>query len=185
FFFECAVVTDPDGETTTMRLHTSAIVAIALALLAVPMQTQVRAQTLDTFGVLGASTVTNTGPTTITGNLGLYAGSSVPGQASITLGGAYYISDPGGVALEAQNALIGLINTYAVLPYTTDLTGEDLGVGGAALLTAGVYRFSSTAQLTGTLTLDAQGDPNAVFIFQIDSALTTASSSTVALINGA
>jgi hypothetical protein len=62
------------------------------------------------------------------------------------------------------------------------LTGQDLGTVGA--LTPGIYRFTSSAQLTGTLTLDAQGNPNALFVFQIGSTLTTASSSTVNVING-
>jgi hypothetical protein len=62
------------------------------------------------------------------------------------------------------------------------LTGQDLG---GMTLTPGVYCFASSAQLTGTLTLDAQGDPNAVFIFQTGSTLTTASGSSVLLINNA
>ncbi len=165
------------------RLRTAILAASALVALSLAAPSQVRAQTLDTFSVLGAQTVTNTGPTTLSGNLGLYPGSEVTGQASITLGGAYYINDP--IALEAQNALIGLINNYSVLSFDQDLTGQDLGVGGAALLTAGVYHFDDSAQLNGTLTLDAEGDPNAVFIFQIGSSLTTASASSVALINGA
>src|SRR4029077_13531918 len=62
------------------------------------------------------------------------------------------------------------------------LTGQDLG--GKTLL-PGVYCFSNSAQLTGTLTLDAQGDPNAVFLFKIGSTLTTASAASVLLINSA
>ena len=65
---------------------------------------------------------------------------------------------------------------------TQDMTGQDLG---GQTLTAGVYCFSSSAQLTGTLTLDAQGNPNAVFIFKMGSTLTTASASSVVLTNGA
>ena len=61
------------------------------------------------------------------------------------------------------------------------LTGQDLG---GLTLTPGVYCFDSSAQLTGTLTLDAQGDPNAVWVFQIGSTLTTATNSSVVLING-
>ena len=60
------------------------------------------------------------------------------------------------------------------------MTGQDLG---GLTLTPGVYCFSSSAQLTGTLTLDAQGNPNAVFIFKIGSTLTTASNSSVVVIN--
>ncbi|MBC8039875.1 MAG: DUF3494 domain-containing protein, partial [Opitutaceae bacterium] len=71
-------------------------------------------------------------------------------------------------------------DALAALTFDTDLTGLDLG---GLTLTAGVYRFSSSAQLTGTLTLDAQGDADARFVFQIGSTLTTASNSLVALIN--
>jgi type VI secretion system secreted protein VgrG len=67
------------------------------------------------------------------------------------------------------------------------LTGHDLGTSGTSpigTLTPGVYRFSSTAQLNGTLTLNAMNNPNALFIFQIGTALTTASASSVQVING-
>ena len=62
------------------------------------------------------------------------------------------------------------------------MSGLDLG---GHTLTSGVYHFSSSAQLTGGLTLDAQSNPNAVFIFQMGSTLTTASGSSVILANGA
>jgi type VI secretion system secreted protein VgrG len=84
------------------------------------------------------------------------------------------------VALQAQHDLTNAYNTAAGLSLTQDLTGQDLG--GLTLL-PGVYFFSSEAQLTGTLTLDDQGDPRAQFVFQIGSKLTTASSSTVRTIN--
>ena len=64
---------------------------------------------------------------------------------------------------------------------TVDLTGEDLG---ELVLAPGIYKFDSTAQLTGTLTLNAENDPNALFVFQIGSSLTTASASAVDVING-
>ena len=63
-----------------------------------------------------------------------------------------------------------------------NLSGLDLGT---LILTPGVYSFSAAAQLTGILTLNAQGDSSAVFVFQIGSTLTTASSSSILLINGA
>jgi len=72
-------------------------------------------------------------------------------------------------------------NVLAALPSTEDLTGQDLG---GLVLTPGVYDFSSSAQLTGTLTLDAEGSDNAVWVFQIGSTLTTASDSDVQVING-
>jgi len=70
----------------------------------------------------------------------------------------------------------------ALSTVTSNLSGQDLGTVG--MLTPGVYSFSSSAQLTGTLTLDAQGDPSALFVFLIGTALTTASSSAVDVIHG-
>jgi hypothetical protein len=136
--------------------------------------------TAQSFAVLGATTVTNTGATVITGDLGVSPGSAVTGfPPGVVTGGEIHVADT--IALEAQNAVLTAYNNLAGQSFTADLTGQDLG---GRTLTAGVYRFSSSAQLTGTLTLDAAGDPNAVFIFQVGSTLTTASNSAVSVING-
>ena len=84
-------------------------------------------------------------------------------------------------ALAAQNDVTTAYNSLVGQACTQDMTGQDLG---GQTLTAGVYCFSSSAQLTGTLTLNAQGNANAVFIFKMGSTLTTASASSVVLING-
>jgi hypothetical protein len=140
----------------------------------------------QSFAVLGGSTVTNTGPTTITGNVGLYPGSSITGQAQITLTGAYHIGDgPGlGTAITAKNDLVTAYAALSSFGTATDKSGQILGDGGTVLtLGPGVYSFSSTAQLTGTLKLDA-GNTNGVYwVFQIGTDLTTASASAVVLIN--
>jgi hypothetical protein len=136
---------------------------------------------LSTFAVLGGSTVTNTAtPTVVTGDLGVSPGSAVTGfPPGIVTGGTIHAADA--VAAQAQSELTTVYNNLVNTPCNTDLTGQDLG---GKTLTPGVYCFSSSAQLTGTLTLDAQGNPNAVFIFKIGSSLTTASASSVLLING-
>jgi Ice-binding-like len=85
-------------------------------------------------------------------------------------------------AIKAQTDLVTTYNDAAGATPFTDMSGVDLG---GKTLTPGTYRFSSSAQLTGTLTLDGQGSTDATFIFQIGSALTTASASRVVLINGA
>jgi type VI secretion system secreted protein VgrG len=146
------------------------------------LSSQANAQFLGTaedYAVLAATTVTNTGPTVLNGDLGLWPGTSITGFGPGVVNGTIFDDDAEAMlaqadALTAYNDLVGDAPTQ-------DLTGMDLG---GLTLTPGVYFFSSSAQLTGTLTLDAQGDPNAIFIFQIGSTLTTASASKVNVING-
>lgn len=133
----------------------------------------------QSFAVLGGSTVTNTGPTTITGDLGVSPGSAVTGFPPGVVAGTIHAADA--AALAAQNSAITAYNSLASQACTLDLTGQNLG---GMTLTPGVYCFSSSAQLTGTLTLNAQGNAAAVFIFRMGSTLTTASGSLVSVING-
>ena len=138
--------------------------------------TQPNLGTALNFAVLAGSTITNTGPSVITGNLGLDPGSDVTGFPPGSVIAAEHISDA--VALQAQNDLVTGYTDAANSSSTSDLTGKDLG---GQNLTPGVYTFSSSAQLTGSLTLSGNG----VFIFRIGSTLTTASNSVVLLQDGA
>ena len=129
------------------------------------------------YAVLAGSTVTNTGSSVITGNLGVWPGTAVTGfPPGIVTGGTIHAGDA--AAKNAQGDLTKAYNEAAGLSPTGTLTGQDLG---GKTLTPGVYFFASSAQLTGTLTLE--GKPNSLFVFQIGSTLTTASSSSVIFIN--
>jgi len=136
--------------------------------------------TANSFAVLAGSTVTNTGPTTINGSLGVAPSAAITGFFPVVAaGGMIHTSDA--VALRAQSDLATAYNFAAGEASNFNLTGTDLG---GLTLTPGVYTFASSAQLTGKLTLDGQGDPNAVFLFQIGSTLTTAGGSSVVSVNG-
>lgn len=169
------------------KFYQATLLIILVALLVVVGNLSVLAQpggglptlgTAENFAVLSDSTVTNTGSTTINGDLGVWPGSEVTGFPPGVITGTLHVGDA--AAQQAQSD-----NTIAYLdlegrPCDVDLTGTDLG---GLTLGPGVYCFSESAQLTGQLTLDAQNDANAFFIFQIGSTLTTASNSSVLLIN--
>lgn len=139
--------------------------------------------TLQTFAILAGSTVTSTGGTVIVGNVGVFAGSAVIGLVAQQVTGTIYatgFNPDTSVPQQAQSDLTSAFNILAGLP-STPIQGGQLG---GLTLTPGVYSFSSTAELTGTLTLNNQNDPDALFVFQIGSSLTTASDSRVLFING-
>jgi len=129
------------------------------------------------FAIFAASTITNTGPSVVNGDIGLTTGSSVTGFPPGTLNGTLHINDA--AATNAKLDLQAAYNDLAGRPCNT--VAPDLN----STLTPGVYCFSSSAQLNTALVLNGQGNPNALFIFQIGSTLTTASNSSVTLTNGA
>ncbi len=132
----------------------------------------------DAFGILGASAVTNTGPSVVDQDLGVWPGTSITGFPPGTVLGTIHNDDA--VAMQAQADALTGYNILAGLALTQTLTGQDLG---GLTLDPGVYFFASSAQLTGQLTLDFQGLNNVMIVFQIGSTLTTASASSVLVIN--
>ena len=138
--------------------------------------------TVANYAVMGATAITNTGPTVINGNMAISPGgpSSVTGFPPGVVTGEVDAADADAVL--AHTDLVGAYNDAAAETTTVNLTGTDLG---GLTLTPGTYTFDSSAQLTGTLTLDGGDDTNATFIFQIGSTLTTASAAAVELVNGA
>jgi hypothetical protein len=132
------------------------------------------------FAVLAGTTVTNTGPTVVNGDLGVSPGTAVTGFPPGIVNGTQHAADA--AAASAQTDLTTAYNNAAgQAPTTSGLSA----IGGGPALTPGVYNAASSLGVTGTVTLDGQGDPNAVFIFQIGSTLTTASGSAISLTNGA
>lgn len=132
------------------------------------------------FGVLGGSTVTNTGVTTVTGDVGVSPGPSVTGfPPGIMVNGTIHQNDATAIQAHADADLAydDLVNQTC----DTDLSGQDLG---GMTLTPGSYCFSSSADLNGILTLNAQSNPAAIFLFQIGTTLTTASNASVVMTNG-
>jgi hypothetical protein len=131
------------------------------------------------FAVVAGSGVTNTGPSVLTGDIGSFPTLAITGLATLSLTG---INQAGGAVSQlAKNDLVTAYDDAAARP-ATETIAADLG---GRTLAAGVYRSPSSIGLTGTLTLDGQGDPGAVFVFQAGSTLTTASASQVVLVNGA
>ncbi len=133
-----------------------------------------------TFSVLAGSTVTNTGPTVVNGNVGVSPGSAVTGfPPGTVVGGAIHAAD--GTAATAQVDLTAAYNDAATRPTPIAISGD---LGGQTLA-PGLYKSTTSIGITGILTLDGQGNVNSVFVFQIGSTLTTASTSQIMLIGGA
>ena len=171
-------------KTTLIASATLAGMALAIVSGAQAAQPTVTLGTTESFAVLAGSGITNTGPTTVSGTAGGDMGSSptasFTGEADVTTTGTKYTS----AATAVDNAKSDLVLAYDDAAGRTPVNTISADLGGQTL-TAGVYNSASSLGLTGTLTLDGENNPDAVFIFQAGSTLTTASASSVSLINGA
>lgn len=141
----------------------------------------------QSFAVLGGTTVTATGFAVVSGNIGVSPGTAVTGFPPAILQNGQIYGGGGSLAGPAQASALTAYNDLkgqTCLP-ENNLSGKILGVStGATLLTPGIYCFATSAQLTATLTLDDGGNPNAIFIFQIGTTLTTASNAQVIMSGG-
>ncbi len=131
------------------------------------------------FAVLAGTTVTNTGSTVVSGDVGVSPGTVVSGFPPGLASGAIHTAD--GPAGQAQAALTAGYVDAAGRSGSTAVAGDLVG----KTLTAGIYKSTSSLAISGDVTLDAQGNPDAVFIFQISSTLITSSGSHVILANNA
>ena len=134
--------------------------------------------TADSFAVLAGSGITNTGPTTITGDIGTFPNPAETGFVSVTVNGTNHVADA-----VTQQAKDDLVTAYDVAAGSGPPIAIPTGELGGLTLTPGVYN-GATLQITGTLTLDTLGDPAAVFIFQSGATLITASNSSVVVLGG-
>jgi len=169
---------------TSLLIAATAIFALTISSGAHAAQPTVGLGLTSDYAVLAGSGITNTGPTTVAGTLGADLGSSptgsFTGSAEVTTSGTKH------TAVDAQTtaAKVDLVTAYDDAAGRTPVNTVAADLGGQTL-TAGVYNSASSLGLTGTLTLDGENNPDAVFIFQAGSTLTTASASKVTLINGA
>ena len=136
--------------------------------------------TAQSYGILAATTVTCVTGGTINADVGVSPGTTTTGFPPCTITGATHLGDA--TAATAQGDLTTAYNALAGLACGTTVTPADLG---GRTLAPGVYCTATSLAVTGTVTLDGQGDANALFVFQMGSTLTTGTTANIALINGA
>lgn len=136
-------------------------------------------KTAGSYSVLATNAIASTGNSTLSGNAGTSPGTAITGFPPGILTGSIHAGD--GHAMIAQADLVAAYTDAADRASTASLAGDLAG----RTLTPGVYRSSAALAVSTTLTLDAQNDPTAVFIFQIDAAFNTAAASSIVLVNGA
>ncbi|MGX7681959.1 ice-binding family protein [Jatrophihabitans sp. DSM 45814] len=167
---------------TAVLAGTTGCLLVAFAAFSAPAsaaQAPVLLATTGSYSVLGASTVTNTGPTTLSGDYGVSPGTAITGFPPGTSGGVRHATDA--PAAQAKSDLATAYNDAASRASSAAVAGDLVG----KTLISGVYTSSGPLAISGTVTFDGQGDPTSVFIVQIAKTLITATASHVATINGA
>ena len=171
-----------------VRSPLSAAIAVSLAIGVLVVAQTVSAAgpapvglgTAEPFAVLAGTGITNTGATTINGDVGSFPTATETGFATVVLTGTNHAGDA-----VTQGAKTDLTTAYNDAAGRTPATAVAGGTLGGKTLVGGVYSAGGvTLDLTGTLTLDGQNDPNSVWVFQATSDLITASSSSVVFVNG-
>lgn len=164
----------------TIRATSGAVSGSATAIVTATTPSGPALGTAQTYGILAGSTVTCVTGGTINASVGVSPGSTLTGFPPCTITGVTNLGNA--VAATAQNDLTTAYNALAGMPCGAVVTPSDLG---GRTLAPGVYCAATSMGVTGTVTLDGQGNPNAVFVFQVGSTLTTGTISNIALINGA
>jgi hypothetical protein len=172
------------GPIAFIAVAAVALVALVIAAAASEQPEPIELGAASSFAVLAGSGITNTGITTLSGTAGSDIGSSptgtFTGAKDVSTEGTKFLAVDPIVTTAKESLLAAYVETVGREP--SHAIAADIG---GSTLTEGVYNSGSSIGLTGTLTLDAQDNPDAVFVFQAGSTLTTASDSKVELINGA
>ena len=163
----------------TVRASNGTLAGTADAIVTAPPAPVINLGTASTYGILAGSTVTCAGaPGTVNADVGISPGAALTGFPPCTISGSTHLADA--PAAQAQLDLTTAYNQLAGLPCGTVVGTVNIG---GTTRAAGVYCSASSMLVTGDITLDGGGNPNATFVFQAGSTLTTAGN--VILINGA